>query len=483
MKKILSLTMLLTVVTAFTACSNDDPTYTAPEKLTVKSADAFYEPAGGTGTIVVSTTEAITATTDADWLTATVSGQTVTLTVGANEKLEGRSANVLLKSAKAAAQVNITQKGVIYGVSLGQLQLADSANSVIAIPMANNFAVTVESLTDWLTATFDEANSEIIVTGAENNDVNQRVGYIALSTGVVKDTLAVVQRGMKFELEKSAVLSTNAGDTLSVALKATKAVTLRSSADWFSADYDEEAGTINVIVKANTGSPRVDTLLIASGQSVIPLAVRQYDFEKETFGDYVFVYFDSQTFAPVMLDASLSADGLLLQYPATETITLPYLVPAKADATTGDVTLGPNGSYLGTYGQYYIYLRFASYVSGLPVADFSDSCQVKGILSFEQEEAEGGSVEDVTYMDFTGSFGSNDIDLWLLGACTEQSFTEETYAGVLKYLISPYMIKLPAEQPVASEARKQLVAKKLAAMKGKLRKQTGLNVLRTPWKK
>ena len=33
----------------FTACGDDDTTYTAPAKLAIKSADAFYEAAGGTG--------------------------------------------------------------------------------------------------------------------------------------------------------------------------------------------------------------------------------------------------------------------------------------------------------------------------------------------------------------------------------------------------------------------------------------------------
>ena len=80
MKKLLSFMILLAGVISFTSCSDDDPTYTAPAELSLKSADAFFEAAGGTGSIVVNSAESITATSNAEWLKAAVNGNTVTQT-------------------------------------------------------------------------------------------------------------------------------------------------------------------------------------------------------------------------------------------------------------------------------------------------------------------------------------------------------------------------------------------------------------------
>jgi len=77
MKKILSIMVLLAGVISFTSCGDDDTTYTAPAQLELKSVDAFYEAAGGTGSIVVNSSETITAASNAEWLTVAVSGTTV----------------------------------------------------------------------------------------------------------------------------------------------------------------------------------------------------------------------------------------------------------------------------------------------------------------------------------------------------------------------------------------------------------------------
>ena len=162
--------ILLAGVISFTSCSDDDPTYTAPAELSLKSADAFFEAAGGTGSIVVNSAESITATSNAEWLKAAVNGNTVTLTVAANDKLEGRSTNVVLKSATAVKEVNVTQRGIIYGLADGYVyRVADTANSQVSVPVAQTAGATVSSLADWLTATFNSQTSMVEIVAASND--------------------------------------------------------------------------------------------------------------------------------------------------------------------------------------------------------------------------------------------------------------------------------------------------------------------------
>lgn len=266
MKKILSIMVLLAGIVSLVACSDDDPTYTAPAQLSLKSADAFYEAAGGTGTIVVNSTESITATSDAQWLTAAVSGNTVTLTVAANNALEGRSANVVLKSATAVTEVNVTQRGIIYGVNEDvQFSMADTLKSIVRIPVAHTADVNVTSLTDWLSASFNSETGRIEVVATASNDAEaKRVGYVALQTGNVKDTLAIVQDALLFKVDTAPLAIEAEGGSQKIAIEHSRPVTVETDAEWISAELNEKGTALNVTVAANEGEERQGTIALTS---------------------------------------------------------------------------------------------------------------------------------------------------------------------------------------------------------------------------
>ena len=96
MKKIFSFILLLAGVTMVTSCGEDDATYTPVEPLEIVSNNVLFETAGGTGTITVKGSEALTASTAAQWLAVSVSGNTVTVTAQENPSLSGRSAQITL---------------------------------------------------------------------------------------------------------------------------------------------------------------------------------------------------------------------------------------------------------------------------------------------------------------------------------------------------------------------------------------------------
>lgn len=496
MKKILSLVMLLAGVTMFTACGDDDPTYTAPAKLTIKSADAFYEATGGTGTIVVSSNEAITATTDANWLTVSVAGQTVTLTVSANDKLEGRSANINLKSASASAKVNITQKGIIYGVAdVNGFEMADTLDSKASIPVAQTAGMTVTSLTDWLTATFNGETSAIDLVATANDTETDRVGYIAVKTGVIEDTIAVTQQGIVFVIDPATVSVPADSCSQTVTILHSRPLNVTDMPDWVTLKGADKDGVFTLIIdfNENAGEARTGEIVLTVGPIEKKIVLAQAEasgdnpqptFADEVYGNYLFVYLDNQSGEWTYFDANISADGLTLLYPATETVTLPYVVPLEIDNANKVVKAGPNGSFLGMYGSsYYIYLGWYNFDSGMSGFDVSGFAE--GTLSVEEEEG-----ELTTYLDWAGTFGTDSIDIWVLQAFDAPEYAEANSKGALDYLIYPYMIKLGDEEP-AAEAPRRAAALKAAKhrrpaprrISGLPRKQKGLGALRTPWRK
>ena len=298
--------ILLAGVISFTSCSDDDPTYTAPAQLSLKSADAFFEAAGGTGSIVVNSAESITATSNAEWLKAAVNGNTVTLTVAANDKLEGRSTNVVLKSATAVKEVNVTQRGIIYGLADGYVyRVADTANSQVSVPVAQTAGATVSSLADWLTATFNSQTSMVEIVAASNDTESERAGLIAIQTGTVKDTIQIIQDAILFKLEKNAVTLPGEGGTQVILIDHSRPVTATADADWITCVLNDAADTLAVSVAENPGEAREGTVTVKSlditktitvTQEAVKSPEEQPQEEDPFFGTYTFYWTGSDTY-------------------------------------------------------------------------------------------------------------------------------------------------------------------------------------------
>lgn len=194
MKKIFSLIVLLAGVITFTSCSDDDATYTPVTPLEVSSADVYFEALGGTGSIVVNTNGAVTAQTSSQWLTVSTSGNTVTVTAQENSTRDGRSAKIVLTAANGAtANVTATQNGIVYGLKKGtSYTLNDNANT-LNLEIYHSKSVTVRSLTDWITASFNEETDRIDISVTPNNTGQKRFGYVEVSSGEFSDIVTISQ--------------------------------------------------------------------------------------------------------------------------------------------------------------------------------------------------------------------------------------------------------------------------------------------------
>ena len=447
MKKILSLMVLLAGVISFTACGDDDPTYNAPAQLSLKSADAFYAAAGGTGTIVVNTSESITATSNVDWLTASVSGSTVTLTVAANDKLEGRSTNILLKSASASKEVNITQRGIIYGLPDGlTYAVADTANARVSIPVVQSASVTVTSLTEWLTASFNSETSSIEVVAASNDVEEARLGYVAFQTGNVKDTLVIAQRGLKFNIEKTSIAVPNEGGIESVTIEHSRPVTVEDAPEWVECAYNDKTGVLALSIDENRALARQGTITVKSLDIEKTISVIQYDpasLADQIVGDYYFTYYDDQG-AKKAFAATLTEEAL--QLPA-----LGWSIPVTIDKENLTVSV-KCGSYVGTYSSYFVYLLFIDETGDYWSAEDTESVATAA-LSLEDI----GEGELTLAGDFAGTFGEDNdkFGSFYFAAFSEQSLDlsdEGPFLGRLLQCYYPGLMKMPAEEEESAPA-------------------------------
>ena len=178
MKKILCFILLLAGVTMVTSCGEDDATYTPIAPLEILSNNVLFETAGGTGTITVNTSDALTATTAATWLSVSVSGNTVTVTAPENTSLNGRSGLIELKAGGKTANITATQKGLAFGMTEGLEYKVDDQANVLELNFSNSLAPTVKSLDEWIQPTLD--GTKLTLAIAENNVRKARSGQVVV---------------------------------------------------------------------------------------------------------------------------------------------------------------------------------------------------------------------------------------------------------------------------------------------------------------
>jgi len=444
MKKILSFIVLLAGVTMFTSCGDDDATYQATPKLEIASADVLFEADGGDGSIVVNGSGTVTATTDASWLTLSVQGSQVIVTAQPNLTLDGRSAVIKLVSGSTEAQVTATQKSSVYGVPSLEYEIGDYQAS-LDIDVVHNQKVTVESQSEWLTATFNEGTSQIEIVAEDNNEADPRVGIVTVTMGDYSNDIVITQQGFLLEPETDKIKSTNEAGDYTISISHSRAVTVKSNDEWVTATWNARTNVLSCSITANdTGAPRVGTVTITSGPVVKTVAFIQYEF-KDLLGDYALFFTQEQGsedfyYVPATLSTTSLDFALYSKYP--------WSIPLVCDEATATFTM-TSGSYVGAYGPYFIYLIFMDMADGLWTGigqSYSENQTMSATIEADIDE-EG-------YFTVGGKFEGALLDTypfdgWNFQAMSEQSFTTEASLG---YLTRIYDMELVQMSSAASRA-------------------------------
>ena len=188
--------LLAAAFTVFASCENRE--VEAPVEtpvLTVSNSQAYFPADGGTGTIVVSATGTVSASSNKEWLTASVSGNTVTLTAERNKSIQSRYAIVTIKEGEATAQVTAQQLGYqTASITLEDI-ISDSNTHTYHYPYTYAGTISLTSNVSWLTATAveDASGKAIEVVIEENREGKTRHGQILWQLGMEDGVIGVTQ--------------------------------------------------------------------------------------------------------------------------------------------------------------------------------------------------------------------------------------------------------------------------------------------------
>lgn len=447
MKKIFSFILLLAGVTMVTSCGEDDATYTPVEPLEIVSNNTLFETAGGTGTITVKATGALTANTPAQWLTVAVSGNTVTVTAQENPSISGRSAQITLSAGGKTTNVTATQKGLAYGVKEGLEYEVDDMENVLELTFSNSLPGTVNSLVDWITPTLE--GTKLTLTVAENVDKKSRIGEVVVKCSDYSDTIRVMQTAMVFSVNKDELMcDDNKATNFDVVIRATKKVSLSRDVDWIGAKWKNDS-VLTVSISANAaGALRSGHLFVKSGSESESIFIAQYDFFKEASdGYYVFSYLNAKTYDWGYMDAMLSLEDNTLLLAVDEDLILP--MPVYVDQKNKVLLAGPSTTFAGNYGPYFLYWVWRT-------ADGSWSGYDAKIYSVGEftvyEDDEDGSV--YSSIVWEGDLDEEStIDAWSLIATKAEGLTSETVAGFLDNYYFPEMQKYDLGDGARAKAR------------------------------
>ena len=182
MKKFYNLLIALAAVMMIAACGKEENLYQAPEKtIEIVGTDVVFNPEGGTGSINITSTGAVSAVSNKDWCVASVAGNVVSVTVPHWTGIENRYALVTLKCGSYSVNVTVQQFGAVLGGVTGVEVVADAAGATQVVPVKANDTVSVSTDDDWITVSEEDGNVTIVV--AKNTVQATRFGKVSVSVG------------------------------------------------------------------------------------------------------------------------------------------------------------------------------------------------------------------------------------------------------------------------------------------------------------
>ena len=417
MKRIYSFIALIAAVALFTACGSDDASYNATPTLDIESADVLFEAEGGDGYITANTTSELTATTESNWVTLTVTGNVVTVTADPNITLDGRSAVIKLSAGGTEATITATQKASIYGVQSLEYEIGDYEAS-LEIPVVHTMPVTVESNAEWITAVFNEETNEIEIVAENNDEADPREGTITISMGDYSDEITITQIGFLLNVKEEQVVSKKnaALDGYAVDVEHSRTVSVTTDDDWIVASFDTDNDQVVINAAANEegGAARIGHVTVTSGPVTKVISVIQYDFITELNNLFLLNYYPSPTATTKRYAISMfnvGNDPTKSTFMFMDNANNLFSLPAIIDEEKETIAIGPSSSKAGTvtyqeqeYGVYLIFYNTSGYWTGYN----NTTAMATGELVVEENEDGTPAV----FVDLGGTFGRYDIEAW-----------------------------------------------------------------------
>ena len=162
----------------------DGSKYQAGPALEILSKSDVFAPQGGVGTIVINTTQPLSARADRVWVDVAVSGNRVTLTVDRNESIESRYSSITLKAGDASAEVLVQQFGVNSAYAWDESYTFPFAGGELTLPYGETGTVWADvSEVKWISAQVDEQTCSITFSASKSIYNYERKGDVRVVIG------------------------------------------------------------------------------------------------------------------------------------------------------------------------------------------------------------------------------------------------------------------------------------------------------------
>ena len=181
---------------AFSSCENEEGHgYEIAGNIQIVSNNISFDANAQSGTVEVIAPGAVTVKCDAPWVTTSVDGSIINVTVTRNLSLEGRNAVLTIMSGNEKKNITVAQRGYVFDLDFGgatELKLGDAAFSK-AYPCKSTLELEISTSASWLTAVYSDG--KLTISAEENNTGNPRKGYIIYSfgPGTEEQTVTVMQ--------------------------------------------------------------------------------------------------------------------------------------------------------------------------------------------------------------------------------------------------------------------------------------------------
>ena len=180
------------IAAALISCSTDDDLkgyVPHPDTIEVVENNLTFTAHAGSATLQVGTP--VQVSLDASWCTATVSGTTVTVSVEANTKFEGRTAFLELTDGKATRRLPVQQQGMVLDAMPVSDRYAPMSGDEFTYTMRHDMPMEVSTTQPWIHASID--GDQLHVTVDDNQDGHLRRGQIITESVGIRDTLSIAQ--------------------------------------------------------------------------------------------------------------------------------------------------------------------------------------------------------------------------------------------------------------------------------------------------
>ena len=159
--------------------------------LDVSPIELSFAASGGSKTVTATSNVTVSASSNATWCTASVSGSTVTITTTSNAG-NSREATVTVKAGILTKSIKVSQGGVTLIVSSTELSFTASGGSK-TVTATSNVAIGASSNVTWCTASVSGSTVTIRVTS--NNTVSERSATVTIKAGDISRYVRVTQSG------------------------------------------------------------------------------------------------------------------------------------------------------------------------------------------------------------------------------------------------------------------------------------------------